>query len=413
MPTKSDAPGLKWRARKNGQRVAYWVARADLVKRGYKPSSVRLFCDENNPQDVAAMRSRCERLHNEMLIWENQGERRDPKVFDGSLAMLVRLYETGEGSPYRTSLKQITAQSYSKHMRLLLRRVGEVYISQLTAADVLRWFHEISAPLRRGGRPRLGYANLTVSILKSVLSYGAILGFKDCKELREQLALARFQHAPARTEFPIYEQIIAFRAAAHKLGRPSAALWVTLQFELGLRRRDVIGEWVDDQEGPTDGIRAGRRFWRDGLTWAHIGADGVLRKTVSKTERSTARKAVHRIANHPDLMAELAHIPPERRVGPMVINETTGLPYETYQCRRYFRLIAREAGLPDTLWNMDVRAGAVTEAYEGGATTEGAMALAAHTQASTSHLYKRNTLEQTSRVAELRIASRKRKLGTS
>ena len=61
----------------------------------------------------------------------------------------------------------------------------------------------------------------------------------------------------------------------------------------------------------------------------------------------------------------------ERRVGPIVINERTGRPYTPEQCRYNFRLIARKAGIPDTLWNMDARAGAVTEAYEAGATTEG------------------------------------------
>jgi hypothetical protein len=269
-------------------------------------------------------------------------------------------------------------------------------------------FRAISEPKRPGGPRRLGYANLMISILKSVLSYGVNQGYEDCAKLRGQLSVARFRHAPARREFPTYEQIVAFRAAAHELGRSSAALWVTFQFELGLRRRDVIGEWIDDRTG-TDGIRAGRMLWRDGLTWSHINGSGVLRKMVSKTEHSTAREAVHRIAEYPDLVAELDRIPAEQRVGPMVINESTGLPYTPEQCRRYFRLIARKAGIPDTLWNMDLRSGAVTEAYESGATTEGAMALAAHTQIGTSRRYLRDTLNQTSRVAKLRIEGRGKK----
>ena len=221
------------------------------------------------------------------------------------------------------------------------------------------------------------------------------------------MTATKFKGAPARKERLTYAQVVAFRGAAHRLNRPSAALWLTLQYELGLRRRDVIGEWVDDEIG-TDGIRHGKRVWRDGLTWSNIDADGVLRKLVSKTAKTSAREAVHRIADYPDLLVELERIPVERRVGPIVINEMTGLPYFPEQCRHYFRVIAREAGIPDHIWNMDARAGAVTEAYEAGASTEGAMALAAHTQVSTSRRYVRDTLEQSSRVEQLRVKSRQR-----
>jgi hypothetical protein len=164
---------------------------------------------------------------------------------------------------------------------------------------------------------------------------------------------------------------------------------VLLQFELAFRQRDVLGEW-----------NSGR--WSNGLTWSHIGRDGILRKTTSKT----GADAEHRIADYPELAADLAATPIEKRVGPLVIDEGTNLPYTPEKYRRWFRLIAREAGIPDEIWNMDARAGAVTEAYEAGSTTEGAMALATHTQVATSRRYRRAGTEQTSRVAKLRVASR-------
>src|SRR5438093_462285 len=61
--------------------------------------------------------------------------------------------------------------------------------------------------------------------------------------------------------------------------------------------------------------------------------------------------AVHAIADYPDVEAELARIPLERRVGPIVINDRTRLPPTEAQCRHYFRLIARKAGIPDSVWN--------------------------------------------------------------
>jgi hypothetical protein len=399
MARKSDTPGLQWRKRANGGRVPYWVARPDLIAKGFQPKSVRLHYDVSDPQQAAAIRSRCERLQAEMLAWARGDHPEAAAIYDGSLRRLAQLYETDENSPYR-DLKQATARTYSKMLRLLLMRVGEVYVDELTGADVRRWFRHMSEPTSEGDRPRYGYAGLMISILKSVLAYGVNQGYDDCAKVRGQLAVARFHHAPARSTFMTYEQVRAFSDAAHQLKRPSAALWVTMQFELGLRRRDVIGEWLFDLSG--------NKIWRDGLTWGHI-TDGVMRKMVSKTARSTAREAVCRLADYPDLMAELDRLPPERRVGPIVINERSGLPYTPEQARALFRLVARAAGLPDDLWNMDVRAGAVTEAYESGATTEGAMALAAHTQPSTSRRYLRDTLEQSSRVAKLRTEGRSNK----
>lgn len=396
-----DAPGLQWRPRKNGERIAYWVARTDLIKRGYVPKSVRLHYDVDNPMGADMLAARCHRLQLEMLTWAHRGApKRRETIYDGKLETLVRMYETDPDSPYQ-ELRPVTQKTYSKVLRLFLAKVKDVYIDEVTGADVRRWF-------RRSGSA--GYAALTISILKTVVSYGLSEGFDDCAKLRGQMTATKFKGGAPRKERLTYDQVVAFREAAHRLDRPSAALWLTLQSELGLRRRDVVGEWNDDELG-TDGIRSGKRVWRDGLTWAHIDRNGVLRKLVSKTALTSAKEAVHRISDYPDLVAELDRIPLDRRVGPIVINESTGLPYTPEQCRYHFRIIARAAGIPDAVWNMDARAGAVTEAYEAGATTEGAMALASHTQVSTSRRYVRDTLEQSSRVAHLRVQSRRRTEG--
>lgn len=390
---RTDAPGLQWRKRKAGKRVPYWYARPDLIKRGYTPKAVRLHYDESNLMGMEALASRCHKLQSEMLSWAHRGARRPETIYDGKLATLVRMYETDEESPYQ-DLRPTTQKTYSKMLRLFLARVEDSYIDELTGADIRRWFRKMS-----DGGQSLGYGALTISILKTVVSFGMSQGFDDCAKLRGQMTATKFHGAQARKERLTYDQVVAFRAAAHRMNRPSAALWLTLQYELGLRRRDVIGEYIDSDQG---------RVWRDGLTWKHIDANGVLRKLVSKTALTSAREAVHRIGDYPDLLAELDRIPADRRVGPIVINERTGLPYTPEQCRYNFRRIARAAGIPDDIWNMDARAGAVTEAYEAGATTEGAMALASHTQVSTSRRYVRDTLEQSSRVAVLRVQGRRR-----
>ena len=129
------------------------------------------------------------------------------------------------------------------------------------------------------------------------------------------------------------------------------ALGVTLQFECTLRQRDVIGEWIKD------GSEQGR--WQNGLTWSHIGADGILRKKTLKT----GAPAEHRLSDHPDLAVELDRVPLDRRVGPLVVDEKLGVPYTAERYRKWFRQIARAAGIPDTVWSMDARAGAITEGW--------------------------------------------------
>jgi len=313
-------------------------------------------------------------------------------AWDGTLAGLVAIYETDPDSPYHEK-RPITRQGYSKHMRLLCRRVGQVYVDETSGADVRRWYKNIVAETSKS------YAYLSVSILKAVLSYGASLGrgYEACAALRDQLSKTRFENGPARKARITFEQLCAFRAAAHAAGRPSMALGLTLQYDGCFRARDVIGEYVRDGRD---------NRWQDGLVWTDIDDAGVLRRVVSKTRFTSAAEVVLRVADYPDLAAELERIPAERRVGPIVINESTGLPYTREQYRAAFRPIARAAGIPDEVWCMDARAGAVTETYEAGATTEGAMALAGHTQVSTSRGYMREKIAQASAVAKLRVGSR-------
>ena len=62
------------------------------------------------------------------------------------------------------------------------------------------------------------------------------------------------------------------------------------------------------------------------------------------------------------------------------------------------------AGIPRDVWNMDARAGAITEADDAGAELDEIRATAAHTQASTTVRYLRGSMGKSRRVAGLRAA---------
>lgn len=138
----------------------------------------------------------------------------------------------------------------------------------------------------------------------------------------------------------------------------SVAIAQALQFELTMRQIDVIGrsERIDN---PLDGgiVDRGQR-WRDGVLWSHMDATGVLVKETSKVEGITAEHDTMQCAF---LREILDLVPMERRFGPMVKSEATGLPYRYRHFSKLWREIADEAGVPKMVWNRGSRAGGITE----------------------------------------------------
>ena len=90
----------------------------------------------------------------------------------------------------------------------------------------------------------------------------------------------------------------------------------------------------------------------------------------------------------------------------MIVSERTGEPYKHRTFTQTWRRIANKASVPSGIWNMDARAGAISEAYDAGAGETDVMKHAGHKNRQTSARYNRGTIEQTSRVARLRLANR-------
>jgi hypothetical protein len=190
------------------------------------------------------------------------------------------------------------------------------------------------------------------------------------------------------------------------MGRASIALAVTLQFDLGLRQKDVIGEWIKASDGSQEGIMDGLWRWQWGLTWDQIDQDWILSKPTSKSNGNEV--AEHDLKLYPDVIAELARVPQERRIGPVIIDEGSGKPSRANHFSPTFRKIANQAGWPKGVWNLDSRAGSVSEAFEAGADPADVMKHATHRQLGTTMVYNRGAVVQSARVAELRVARRKK-----
>lgn len=409
-----DTPGLSWRPRKGGL-AAYWIARPLSVKQGFLPAIVRIHFDPADPLHMSHIAARCRDLQGQMLTWSAENRFPDHDVYDGTLRSLIRRYQTDAESPYR-ELRPRTQGFYDYGLALLDKNVGGSDIAEVTGPDVRRWYKKLKEPApltdaqkKRGitenpERVRRAYA--AIQMLRVVVNYGRSLKLSECRDLGDALSAMEFKGVQRRETRITHAQVCAFRKAAHEAGRPSMALGITLQFDLGMRQRDVIGEWLPDTSPGAEGIVDHGLRWGDGLAFSHI-VGTVLRKRTSKT----GKVVEHDLAQLTDTLAELERIPPLRRIGPLVLNEETGLPYKRRVYTKWFRTIAREAGIPDEVWSMDARAGAVTEALDAGAQPLDVMNAAGHTQLSTTQGYDRTTLKKTARVAQLRVASRKKPNG--
>ena len=86
----------------------------------------------------------------------------------------------------------------------------------------------------------------------------------------------------------------------------------------------------------------------------------------------------------------LEAVPHVERTGAIVKGEY-GLPIRERSYRKWFREIARAAGIPDEVWSMDSRAGAATEADAAGADLKSISDLLTHAEPRTTLRYIRST----------------------
>jgi hypothetical protein len=402
-----SAPGLKKLRRKGGRVDCYWVADEKLVKKGYPVKTLRLTGDPSQPSDFAAMASVCRRCQAEMLQWASGIMPRSNRSARGTVAWLCDAFETDRDSPIH-GLRRDTQLFYAGKLSIIKDTVGTRRIDTVTGADVRRWFKQwarFDEATNTYVNHRRGYA--CIQTLRRIIGYGCELRDHDALELANVLAHMQFKVPAARKLRPSYEQVVAAREAAHKAGRSSIALAIVLQFDLALRQKDVIGEWVKDKGEAREGVTDGAWRWQMGLTFAHIGADMVLRKPTSKSNGASV--AVHDLNAYPDVLAEMLLISKERRIGPVIIDEKSGKPWRRSHFSRTFRKIATAAGWPKELWNMDSRAGAISEAFESQASAEDVMKSATHTQLATTMGYNRGGIVQSIRVAQARRRRRAEK----
>jgi hypothetical protein len=99
-------------------------------------------------------------------------------------------------------------------------------------------------------------------------------------------------------------------------------------------------------------------MWTGDFTWERIPAWRWRMKTSKSKYRAAAE---FDLSSYSLLYPLLDAVPHHQRTGP-IVKGTDGLPVRESSYRKWFRQIARAAGIPDDVWLMDSRAGGATEA---------------------------------------------------
>ena len=402
-PKVDNAPGLTWRELQTGWE-ARWQARSDIAKKGFKPTVQRIwFGDNPTPTECLWIATRCQALQSEMLVWSRGGLPPPREDNFDTLAELIRRYRDDRQSPYQ-KLRHRTRQVYDSRLRIIERDHGAEWVANIKGRQLMRWYEEWV-----GEDNHIPRAYYLMAMLRSLFSFGiGVLEDERCGRLKAILSEHRYQEGEgAREERITAEQATAIRAMAHERGMPSMALAQAFQFELALRQKDVIGEWAPLTEKGASDVLYGQSKWLYGLRWSEIDQNMVLCHVTSKK----GKRIDVNLKTAPMVMEELKRAGVFPSSGPVIINERTGRPWNDQTFRDRWRQIADACGIPKDVWNMDSRAGAITEATEAGAPIDHARAMATHSRETQTVKYTRKDKDKVDNVMRFRADHRQKKLG--
>lgn len=270
------------------------------------------------------------------------------------LKKLIKKYQTDPISGYH-KLRYATRRNHKNLLRKIVERHGNVKLSKIKARTIIKWH----ADWVDGTKHSLGHA--FVKKLRTVFGFGlTILEDKECARIRTLMSALRFRGGRPRKQRITASQAEAIIRQAHKRKWHSIALAQAFQFELMLRQKDVIGEWIPINEKEKSELINGKKKWLRGLLSTEIDDDLILTHVTSKKQKEIKAN----LKASPMVMKEFNRLKNRWPTGPLIINEYTGLPYLDYEFRRKWRICAMAANVPMDVFNMDSRSGAISEAFE-------------------------------------------------
>lgn len=316
---------------------------------------------------------------------------------------LIASYTTDIDSPFH-KLRYYTREHYRNLCKRITQDIGALPLEEIKARQLLHW-HET---FLTAGTVSMGHS--IIGMLRILVNFGAtILENEQCVRLSLVLSKMRFKMAKPRNERLTAEQATRIRGEAHRLNLRSIALGQAFQFELMLRQRDVLGEYVPETEpGWSDTFDLDMK-WHRGLRWEEIDENFILTHITSKRQKEIIvdLKLAAMVINELTLWFGAMDRSRMPESGPVIVAEGTGLPWHAVEFRRAWRKLADNVGIPREVKNMDTRSGAISEATDAGADLEHVRHAATHSDIAMTQRYSRNSTDKIAGVMQLRVASRK------
>src|ERR1043166_8699591 len=263
-----------------------------------------------------------------------------------SVEELAEHYRTDDRSPYQT-VRPASRRQYDKLIKYLIQHCGKSKVADLAARDRVQALYEKCVA---GDKIAMGHAVMTK--LRGLAHFGMNeLENTDCKNLAFTLHTMTFPTVKLRKEGLTVEQAEAIRAKAHELGFHSIALAQAFQFDCMLSQKDVIGEWVSNNEPGVSEVTDGINKWLYGIRWSEIDDDLILRHPPSaggeiiRIELSRCRM----------VMEEIKRLGSRPKSGPIIVKDDTKQPYSENTFRYLWRKAANAADAPKNIYNRDSR----------------------------------------------------------
>lgn len=407
------APGLK-QVRRRGNIQLYWAKDETPECADYRPATVRIHVDLSDPASKETIEQVCQREHDCLMRWLEKGnddkERLRPK-FNGTIGSLCLMYESDPESGF-ADVQQNTQSSYRDWLKIVRGTIGQRRIDALSAKYFRTCYRNWKEPISPGEEQRVRRAYGCIQMIKILLGYGmqANLFYAHCERLLNGLSRMRFAKNPPRDSVLTYDHASAIVTWALAAGDISSALVQALQFECFLRQIDMVGKWrtvKSSYVAKSGEVHHGAKVW-SGMTMSMILTDNkILRVRTSKT----GQYVVHDL-DKCELVARCLNL-----LGPVdpempVARRKDDSPWPTHMdFGKLWREYADAAGVPKSVWNMDSKAGGITEAAGAGASHDDLAGSGAHaTKTTTRKIYMRGAPEISARVQKARQSSRHGKL---
>jgi hypothetical protein len=237
--------------------------------------------------------------------------------------------------------------NYDSLVDRILADLGDMRLAELNAENIKKAYDGWAAD----GKLAIGHSMATR--LRGLFSFGTtVLNDEGCQRCSIIMSRIRFPIPNARSETITASQVDDIRAKAHELGKPSIALAQAIQFELMLRQKDVIGEYVPASEPGTSDIIVDGNKWLHGIRWEEIDSNLILRHVTSFRQK----KVEIDLKKAPMVLEEIQKLGTSiPKKGPVIVSEWNQKPWSSNEFRRWWRKIADAAGIPKTVKNMDSR----------------------------------------------------------